>query len=804
MTMRVFAYGGSRYELRNRLGEWPAEFADTAAFENLHALPIGGAVAFGVGLRPGPVLILRQRQTQGDRGGYAYTVMLDPGRDVWQRFGWNGGALLLAARANAALWRALLDEPERLAESFLETHVGQLASGPVPAVTRSVATGRAESVLVDSGVTSAPALLPSGSGLDSPELAAALLWRLPPAFRCSRGWMSGGHAGAHAAFGTAVIVDPHVASPHADGWRASDYAETLETVLREHLSAPLEALLDTPIHEWTEHPPHVAAQWRALARAFEGTLGPEITDVGRDDLLHADIRRVLTERAALDQQRWSREVSAWMLRGHESLARVPTAVARRLDVGALAAYLDERGIAPTDPALQSLPLSDEDRLALWSALIALAPGGQVVGLIADAATVTHAEPERWAAWLETVARGVTRRPRSEQPALSDWQALRQYDPVWRRVAPQLTAAVRGGSPDGDDWALAYVTHGGDDGASWLLSAHGASQVAAVADLAIVRVADPRVGGLAREWLDGLARSTARRQLPLSLKLRIAQAVDGDWRPLLLLIDLLTGEPVLTSLQARSRDEQAALLDELHAALDEYSRQDRGAPTTAIDFAKITALVNAPLPSGTIARMIEHFVVDDAGVAWLRDNGHDDVARETWRSNWHRLPATSAAVSAADLQPLLMHLSHQRAAATHVVALLSSVNAAAVTEIVNRDRMLRSWLAEVLFEPKTTLPYIASIAKRFEPEMWTPLLDALTERGSRRLVDVMGVVGRHRLPWIGRVVFSYLADRHPLRDEVAVQGWGEPWDVAMRSIRAAIVFDEDGSVPEPPNPPRAMR
>ena len=59
-------------------------------------------------------------------------------------------------------------------------------------------------------------------------------------------------------------------------------------------------------------------------------------------------------------------------------------------------------------------------------------------------------------------------------------------------------------------------------------------------------------------------------------------------------------------------------------------------------------------------------------------------------------------------------------------------------------------------------------------MWTPLLDALTERGSRRLVDVMGVVGRYRLPWIGRVVFSYLAD-------VTNEAKWNPWAKWVRKL-----------------------
>ncbi len=115
--MRIFAFGGTRYAERARVGAWPEDFSVTAEFEDTYSLPFGRQLlSYGAGVRDGqPFLIVRQRQNEDDRGGYAYTVLLDPGEDVWERFGFNAARLLLAIQQQSSFWSELLTTPNVLA-----------------------------------------------------------------------------------------------------------------------------------------------------------------------------------------------------------------------------------------------------------------------------------------------------------------------------------------------------------------------------------------------------------------------------------------------------------------------------------------------------------------------------------------------------------------------------------------------------------------------------------------------------------------------------------------------------------------
>ena len=88
--MRLLAYGGTAYVERRRIGAWGE--VPRGALEDTYGMP-GEAVSYGCGLLEGqPCLILRQRQTTDIGRTYAFSLLLDPGAEVWARFGWNAAA----------------------------------------------------------------------------------------------------------------------------------------------------------------------------------------------------------------------------------------------------------------------------------------------------------------------------------------------------------------------------------------------------------------------------------------------------------------------------------------------------------------------------------------------------------------------------------------------------------------------------------------------------------------------------------------------------------------------------------------
>ena len=85
MPARLLAYGGTSFSERRRIGQWPA--VPEATLRDTYGLT-ATSWCYGAGtLGRQPFVILRQRQNIENRGGYPFSLLLDPGEAVWQRFG---------------------------------------------------------------------------------------------------------------------------------------------------------------------------------------------------------------------------------------------------------------------------------------------------------------------------------------------------------------------------------------------------------------------------------------------------------------------------------------------------------------------------------------------------------------------------------------------------------------------------------------------------------------------------------------------------------------------------------------------
>ncbi|HEY9285111.1 MAG TPA: hypothetical protein VIP46_16785, partial [Pyrinomonadaceae bacterium] len=231
--MRLLAHGGTSYTERRRVGAWPSIPRD--ALEDTYGLP-GASRIYGLGVLEDcqPFLIYRLRQVTDSGRSYAFSLLLDPGGEVWERFGWNCADLLRALLADG-IGAALVTQPESLSVEEVSAGLARLAPlaatdandgaglrdehGPAPeSSTESVPVIRRASAqegevagaaaasqgrldLLDcwigaafSGETVAAA--PSAFGFASRpahEELAQLLGRLPrPCFRAGSGWLVGG------------------------------------------------------------------------------------------------------------------------------------------------------------------------------------------------------------------------------------------------------------------------------------------------------------------------------------------------------------------------------------------------------------------------------------------------------------------------------------------------------------------------------------------------------------------------------------------------------------------------------------
>jgi hypothetical protein len=196
MPARLLAYGGTSFSERRRIGQWPA--IPEATLRDGYGLT-ANAWCFGFGiLDKQPFLIFRQRQNVENRGGYPFSLLLDPGQAVWSRFEWNPASVadVLMRETPDALFRT----PENCSVDTLEKHMA--------ALTYSGVASSAPVTLSYLVVSAIVALEPLGYAGRPPtsELAMALA-ALPVCFRAGTGWLVGGALAHGRALGTRA-VDP--------------------------------------------------------------------------------------------------------------------------------------------------------------------------------------------------------------------------------------------------------------------------------------------------------------------------------------------------------------------------------------------------------------------------------------------------------------------------------------------------------------------------------------------------------------------------------------------------------------------
>lgn len=240
--MRLLAYGGISHAERCRIGTWRGIKEGTLDDSyGLHE----SEFCFGVGFSEAtsdapdedsrtPFIILRQLQNQHDRGGYAFTILLDPGTEVWQAFAWNAAALMNTLLTEESTRELLLIHPET-------TDSNQLSQMLSDAMNRSIGhylhingrqssdqlfscdeatTNRFAHLLTDSaahGTAPIVSIAINAESLDLPShptLVEISTWlnHTPPCFRLGNGWLFGGSRIHGEVLKTQLVFDDGVAN----------------------------------------------------------------------------------------------------------------------------------------------------------------------------------------------------------------------------------------------------------------------------------------------------------------------------------------------------------------------------------------------------------------------------------------------------------------------------------------------------------------------------------------------------------------------------------------------------------------
>ncbi|MGI8746627.1 MAG: hypothetical protein ACR2NN_29440 [Bryobacteraceae bacterium] len=468
MPARLLAYGGTSFSERRKIGQWPA--VPEATLRDSYGLT-ANTWCFGAGtLGKQPFVILRQRQNIENRGGYPFSLLFDPGDEVWQRFGWSAAAVAAAIlNADEPARDLLLQTPERCSAEALERVAAEL----VPR--RGPANGAGENLRLLSlaSCVSAEPVVASASALGlherlDPDRMAGLLEPLPPCFRLTAGWLVGGGAahgralGANLVIDEQAIVDQDRVQQHLE--IARRYWQAWEFPANRPLAAPFEP---RPIWTWDVEP----------ARYLDGLvlLQDVLTAIDPGEGLFERVEQKQGSTAALDSQ-IEQAATALLTRGSGPLGpkasqwmlalslrekrKVDAKTAGRFDRKVVFDELRRFGIPPKAVPRQ-LQIARDVRVGLWLDYLDRLRGDVRKNL---ESALDQLGPDLTQEEREQLAHAALLALPASDEKLLDWERFRKDPDLWTMLQPVLRdeALVRFQRHDRSA-AEAYLAMGEDPG-----------------------------------------------------------------------------------------------------------------------------------------------------------------------------------------------------------------------------------------------------------------------------------------------------------------------------------------------------
>lgn len=589
--MRLLAYGGTSYSTRCRIGDWPS--IPEGALGDRSALS-EQSLTFGVGLLDDqqPFLIIRQKQNAEERGGYAFSLLLDPGRGVWERFQWNGShlALSLFGGGNPS-GRELLLRPEQFTKNQLNGLLEELE--PIPLISRCEGTEDFPALLVGT------ILLPGPIGVSpvvigfakrpTMEQLASMLQCLPPCFRCGFGWLTGGSKENGQAFGSRLVLydqstgELGSVSKYLDAGRNLLSAWNIVANDDESKQAIVKRVA-VPVWEWKNSFEESYAKFFKGIQLLAECLKPSGSE---EDLLEyvegtfdetgemADLIRRAARRLALSgsgQFTASRTLS--ILRSIlNQKASIDRATVERLDKQRVIEEFVNRRLQPSASPFQ---LSENVRVEIWRTLIETENNYSQIPMMLLAG-VKDLDPDVNRDQIRGLAKVAVEYSVRSSGALSAWVPFRKNQAISALICDWLQEEALRSVIDGKEgWHLDYLAFARDPGGTRLASLNlPAEHVRGIVEF-LLREArgNGQFQDEAAKWLLSLASSPLRREVKLKDKIEIAKTVNQKWTSLLEIWQLYRGRKEESKKLANTEvPERDYLLLELGEMAEKYPGKD---------------------------------------------------------------------------------------------------------------------------------------------------------------------------------------------------------------------------------------
>jgi hypothetical protein len=523
-----------------------------------------------------PFVILRQRQTTDSGRSYAYSLLLDPGREVWETFDWNGADLIDALLASEVSER-LLHQPETCTEESLRRALSALVpskSGADPMPLDEQATAHVEvfrNCMIGAAITDGATLAPPTSfGLErrpQPSELSPMIGQVEPlCFRVGSGWLLGGSQEHGLSLGARFVIDDDTSEDNGLlGERATRGQQVLhawnEIVSHSEVKNTLMELASVPLCRWPCNGATAHERLLLLARMLgQEELSEELLrgleqKLRSHDFLAQDIRRAAHRRVLEGTGQITRAQSAFVVGNYfeYGLSLLPEQV-ERLDAGTLIEYsvdYEKKGEAGFIP----LSLSKELRFEVFLRTLGASESyRQVPELLLGAyrfsvENFTGYELEERVRQLSEAAE---QRTFATSESLDVWDGFsRTGHRLWPKLAKILRDAVfKRVQTRHVDWEAEYLRFGQDPGGEELYEMYqrrmlGQDEASQVAQRCIMELSGSgSLADAATAWLTALAASRLRHVVHTNDKIIIARSeVSGEWHTFLALWDAYCNQPL---------------------------------------------------------------------------------------------------------------------------------------------------------------------------------------------------------------------------------------------------------------------
>jgi hypothetical protein len=610
---RLLVYGGNQHGERRRIGAWPNDMG-SQVFQDTYGSSMRSA-SFGVGiLDHAPILILRKIENFGERA-YPLAVLLDPGRETWERFKWNGAHLLWSLFGKIDYpGIKLLTEPESYhTDEHLEKLLSEVDESIPPQSDSEEITDPEHLLDLWSGAVFSKIPLiaqvdPQLMGFSSrPDLKGLsdLLSKLPESLRCGQGWLFGGRDRHAESLGAHLVFDDGKLDPPSDEDRKLlvDYqsqGNQLRTAL-ERLNqnnndenSPLKEFLSTPVFEWTaagvETLPELLDDLLLLDELNdrpEHQIMPPIDDdkrftrinerVEQDGQLNKDIiaaaNRFLSQH---ERKRTEAETIFILNQAVQTKSKIKEKELGNLNENASSSFFVSKRIYPADATDW---MQRDIRFKVSQKLIETE--NQFENIPEIFLKEAKLSPGYKAQDLESLLDTAVQRSAEKEDGLPFWSTLFEHPKIGENVQKAVrTAVLHRVNLDYPHSLIDYLIIGNDSGGKQLMTQKPAFKDIQTLETLVQFITEqrdsrnPRLETAAKQWLNELAKSELRPEISLKQKDQIAGHLEHGWESYKYARRAFQGDPHLSPLsKIPDEQEQRYMVQELAAAATDKSAGD---------------------------------------------------------------------------------------------------------------------------------------------------------------------------------------------------------------------------------------